>query len=158
MRKIFLVFLSLVLCCTLVYAAAESTSEAAKLPQPVAVESAEDFNGKWVPYGMISEGQLFPFAEADIAVMVQLTIENGKVTTHIDAVEDVEDGVFDFTFEDGVLKFDDSSSTVPSRSTLSMQDDGSLRFSTVLSYEGEESEIVYVYNRQDAAEEAPAAG
>ena len=154
MKKIFLVFLSLVMCCTLIYAAAESTTEEAKLPKPVAAETVEAFNGIWVPYARIYEGQYTPLAEDDIATLAKLSIENGTVTTHL---EGVEDGIFDFIFEDGVLKYDDTSSEVPSRGTLSMQDDGSLSLSNVLLTEGEEIEIVVIYNRQDAAEEVPAA-
>ena len=152
MKKIFLVFLSLVMCCTMIYAAAESTS--VRQSQPVAAESVEAFNGIWVPCARISAGLYTPLTEDDIATLAKLSIENGTVTTHL---EGMEDGVFDFIFEDGVLKYDDTSSEVPSRGTLSMQDDGYLSLSNVLLAEGEEIEIVVIYNRQDAAEEIPAA-
>ena len=114
------------------------------LPGAAAAESAEAFDGTWIPYAQVAMGLYYPMSEAEIAAATVPVIANGTITVHYsgDDGQLIPANVYEGTFADGVLTVEDHSldgmvsmggEAVDGTTymTLSLLEDGSLRYDTV---------------------------
>ena len=143
---------------TTVVSLSRTPAEAVSFPAPVAAESADAFNGIWIPCAQVTSGMYAKMSEESIAQYGKISIEDGKVSVLYDSGsgEYVTAVTYETTFADGTLTGEDSS-TIPTRMSLFLLEDGSLCFETIMSFgEGASVGMSVIYLPEAAAEE-PAA-
>ena len=143
---------------TTVVSLSRTPAEATSFPAPVAAESADAFNGIWIPCAQVTSGMYAKMSEESIAQYGKISIEDGKVSVLYDSGsgEYVTAVTYETTFADGTLTGEDSS-TIPTRMSLFLLEDGSLCFETIMSFgEGASVGMSVIYLPEAAAEE-PAA-
>ena len=120
------------------------------LPAAVEAESADAFDGKWVPSKVIAYGLLANVADviSGDASIASMKIEGGKVTYITDGSDELKTA--DLTLENGVLTGTDSDNAL---TTLTLLEDGSLMYT--YSYMGMENILpsTYFYIPAEAAAE-----
>lgn len=131
--------------------------EPAAFPAAVAAESADAFDGLWLPYGQMMYGLYAPMSAEQAAAYGRLQFEGGKVTVLYDDGNggSIETGSYDAAFADGSLTFEDNS-FVATVMTVTLLEDGSLKYTSVMSTGDAPIEMSFIYVRAADAEE-PAA-
>ena len=143
---------------TTVVSLSRTPAEAAPFPAPVVAESADAFNGIWIPCAQVTSGMYAKMPEEAIAQYGKISIDDGKVSVLYDSGsgEYVTAITYETAFADGILTGEDSS-TIPTRMSLFFLEDGSLCFDTIMSFgEGASIGMSVIYLPEAAAEE-PAA-
>lgn len=102
------------------------------LPEAVTAESAEAFNGTWIPFAQMAMGLFYTMSEEEIAAAGILELDNGKITVNYigEDGQAIPANVYEGSFADGLLTAVDESFGT-STMTVTLLEDGSLRYDTV---------------------------
>ena len=95
---------------TTVVSLSRTPAEAVSFPAPVAAESADAFNGIWIPCAQVTSGMYAKMSEESIAQYGKISIEDGKVSVLYDSGsgEYVTAVTYETTYGDGILTGEDS--------------------------------------------------
>lgn len=127
-------------------------------PAAVAAESADAFEGTWIPFAQLEYGLYAELSEEGKAGYATVQIGDGKVRSLFSNGEGgfSELAAYEASVADGKLTFEDSA-FIPFKAVLTLLDDGTLLYETTMfSDDGESVTIGLIYVREAAAEE-PAA-
>ena len=136
----------------------QTPAEPYQLPVPVVSETADAFNGTWIPCAQISSGLYSAMSGETIAQYGKISIDSGKVSVLSDSGngEYVTAATYEMTFADGILSGEDSS-TIPTELSLLLLEDGSLYFETIVKFSEDVSMMIGVIYIPEADAEVPAA-
>lgn len=126
-------------------------------PAAVAAESADAFEGTWVPFAQLEYGLYAELSEEEKAGHATVQIGDGKVRSLFSNGEGgfSELAAYEASVADGKLTFEDSA-FIPFKAVLTLLDDGTLLYETTMDMGGAEMTIGYIFVKEAAAEE-PAA-
>lgn len=127
-------------------------------PAAVTAESADAFDGTWIPKAQLMYGLYAELPEEQAAMLAVMKIEAGKISSLYSNGEGgfIDMGTYGASLTDGKLTFEDSS-MIPFKGVLTLLEDGRLLYETIMtSDDGQSITMGYIYVREAAAEE-PAA-
>ena len=129
----------------------QTPAAAADLPIAVGAASIDEFNGTWVPTGLVMTGLYMQLDEASAAAYPKMKVENGKVTMLMDDGNGqlTESGVYEMKFdEDGGRLEGEDNTFIQTFMTLTLQDDGSLYYASSADLGGTKLETAFYYARE----------